>query len=168
MNSIDQSNLVKAKGGIKYPSVWLSEGVPKCLFFSDSWCKKAWLLVIQQHKPEHNQGNHPELNYQCHNCSNDLLEPIYVWKRAKDYKAQRLWADSRNRNCSCHIREWVKSFGTEECSSQNPARCRAGMAEYLCVSRRHLEVPAPTDSALGSLTFSSDLKVMERVHEQQK
>lgn len=61
-----------------------------------------------------------------------------------------------------------KEFGTEECSSQNLARCRASMAEYLCVNRHHPEVPAPTNCTLDSLTFSSDLKVRERVHEQQK
>lgn len=53
----------------------------------------------------------------------------------------------------------MKSFGIEECSSQNPARCRVGTAQCLCVNRHHLEVPAPTNSALGLLTFSSDLKV---------
>lgn len=139
--------------------------MPKCLFFSDSWCKKTQLLVIQQDKPECKQGNHPELNYQCNNCSNDLLQPIRVWKHAKDYRAQRLWADSGNRNSSYHIGKWVKSFGTEECSSQN----QRGVGQaWQSVNRHHLAVCALTHSALGSLTFSFDLKVRERVHEQQK
>lgn len=135
LNSIDKSNLLKAQADIKYTSVWLSEGIPNFLFFRGSWCKKAWLLVSQPDKPECNEGNRPELNDQCNNCSNNHSQYVFeiVQKTTEPAGRQQEQKSFISHKGMC---KELGYWGTQLPEpSEGPGR-------------HHLGAPAPTNSAL--------------------